>query len=163
MFRLLIAFTFLILAQMGVGQVEIQNQVIATSGNEYANASISMEYTLGEVFTETLDGASEQCTQGFHQPVKSDPASILEESLISITCFPNPFSEYIELLNLGNDKYVISIYDVSGKLVFEEAIINTAPSIRTTFLAPGNYHLLLSSESGHRSHFSIIKSTQHGE
>lgn len=163
MSKLFIAFTFLFLAQISVGQVEIQNQVLATSGSEYANASISMEYTLGEVFTETLGGASDQCTQGFHQPEKSDPASVSDESLISIKCFPNPFSEYIEFLNLGNEEYELSLYDVSGKRVLEETIINTAPSIRTNFLAPGNYHLLLSSESGHRSHFSIIKSTQNGE
>jgi len=61
---------FLSLAGMAMiaNAQSVSPEVIATSGDYYENANISISWSLGEVVTETFTGASIILTQGFQQP-----------------------------------------------------------------------------------------------
>ena len=49
------------------GQVAIQNNVFASSGSNFSNSSISMDFTIGECLTNSFV-SNNLISQGFHQP-----------------------------------------------------------------------------------------------
>jgi len=69
----------------------------------------------------------------------------------SISCYPNPFNDYLTLqLFDQNDLYSIDIYSSNGNLVFADETTNYQTSSKTldlTYLAPGIYYIKFSSNS----------------
>ncbi len=101
----------------------VNPDVIATAGDFYANSSGQLQWTLGEVMTETYQNSSNMLTQGFHQPFNSTTgiANIYSSNLISV--YPNPATEFVSInFNTLKGKYLVSLSDVTGKLLTSEEV-----------------------------------------
>jgi hypothetical protein len=77
------------------------------------------------------------------------PTTAINEtnSVNNIVLYPTPSSNFIVIDGLPYKKNIISIYDLSGKVVLNSQINNQKPEIELTQLPKGNYIYEIVSES----------------
>ena len=90
--------------------------VIAAQGSSDQSATLSLDWTIGEVVTETVQYGNEIFTQGFHQPVLMVKERLIERSSGNIDLpeliakvYPNPFVSEVTL-DIRNDGVSASLY-----------------------------------------------------
>ncbi|MCB9033297.1 MAG: T9SS type A sorting domain-containing protein [Chitinophagales bacterium] len=119
-------------------------EVIATTGNHYSNTNYSMSFTIGEPIITTYTTSNIIMTQGFHQTKLTDIASFIKNfySDATISVFPNPAVNSVQI-NLKSDKliqYKTNVYDISGKLIYQTALLNaTQQQIEVSHWSVGTY------------------------
>ena len=114
-------------------------EVISTQGDSYTDSSASIDYTIGEVLTSTLDNNGYLVTQGFHQISWSILSSnnILNE--VDIKIFPNPTRDLLHVQLSNNEMpQMLSLYDLAGNKVLE---VENADELNVTSIAAGVYTL----------------------
>lgn len=121
-------------------------QVIATSGESFKNSNFQLDWTLGELQTETYDGLDITLTQGFQQADYKKTVTEIEKSELyptNITVFPNPTSDfiYININNLPiiNLEYIIT--DILGKYLIINNITNNNTKISFNTFKKGTYFI----------------------
>jgi hypothetical protein len=124
-------------------------QLVSASGESFVSVSLQLDWSLGEIETETFGNSSNTLSQGFHQnSPKSSGVFIRQNSVSDILVYPNPFnsSVYIENLNVNavdNIKNLCRITDISGKTVAEIYLTGYDKKLNLNFLKPGSYFLLI--------------------
>lgn len=116
---ILICLGMVFLSLAGLGQ-QISSSVIASGGGISKGPGIILEWTLGELSTESLSVRDKLYTQGFHQPIllakkimpKANPSS---GYLISVA--PNPVQSLLSVTISKNEKgeLTVTIGDFSGR------------------------------------------------
>ncbi len=133
-------------------------EVIATQGDSYTNGGNTIDFTIGETVIETVSGINNRLTQGFHQTLLTVTSVEDLDVTISVTIFPNPTSEDI---NLVVDKYegvTFSLYDVVGKLLTKQTLTATNTNINISTYSKGVYLLKLSQKDNNKiKTYRIIK------
>ena len=160
MIKLLISIFISVISITCFGQIMLQNQVLAASGKTLSNSSLSMDFTLGEAFTNTLTVTNLNATQGFHQPNLKliNHAGVNEVSSFDLNVFPNPFVNQFTIALPSNEPVFIAIYDVLGKLIHQQHLSEIENVIDLSFLASGNYRIKYSSQNQLQTgNISIIK------
>lgn len=139
-------------------QLNIQNQVMATAGTSLSNSSITMDFTLGEPFTETFPfGTQNVITQGFQQPEVKPSSSLEELKNADYSFFPNPFQGEL-FVKIPKDKQVqLAVYDNSGRFVQQVDLSQLVNTLNFSSLATGNYQMILSENKQQITRFSVIK------
>ena len=149
-----------------LAQLSIQNQVLSTAGNTFTTASYEIDFTLGEVFTNTLvSGTGTVYTQGFQQPQRRK-IGVLEPVLVSVNengmngfnVYPNPFRGELTIEISENSSVNIQLYDNSGRLILNDQLSQLLNTIDLSILAVGNYQLVLQAEEDFLGRISLIKS-----
>jgi len=156
----LLLLFLLFITSLSFGQIMLQNQVLGTNGKFYSNKVMSMEYTVGEPFTNTLTTSNLGVTQGFHQPNLKliSHVGVQEVSNFSLNVYPNPFLNQFTIALPTNETVYISIYDVMGKLIHEQTLGDIENVIDLGFLASGNYRISYKTEHQIQTgNISIIK------
>ena len=89
---------------------EIARNVLGPNGDYNSTNQMTLEWTIGEIVTQTVSSDQVRLTQGFHQsyfdehpivldPGASRPGSQLRANLVSedfsVTVSPNPVSDYL--------------------------------------------------------------------
>jgi len=69
--KILITFCCILTLSMALRAQSLSPTVMATSGDYYSGANVTLSWTLGELATETLYGGNNILTQGFQQPGES--------------------------------------------------------------------------------------------
>ena len=94
-------FILLLISVTGYSQ-DIQQQVIASAGDQYNNASASVSWTVGETVTATLTNSSIHLTQGFQQG-NLTVSSLVEQDMLdfSLKVYPNPVMDILILETEG--------------------------------------------------------------
>lgn len=130
-------------------QIQIQNQVLSTSGNSFTDGTYVMDFTFGETFTSSLSTSSMLITQGFQQPKRKKqiaPGPVVsadELNMPGLSVFPNPFNNEITIeISYLEDLYMI-IYDNSGREVGQKELNSITTTIDLSELAVGNYQFNL--------------------
>ena len=119
-------------------------EVISTQGESFSNASISLDWTIGETVVETFSDSSYQLTQGFHQPQLIITAIEDIKDAFSIKIFPNPTKAFIHLnLERPEDHFVYQLYDINGKLLKENVINDSQVIIQMGEFSSGSYFLVV--------------------
>ena len=129
---------------------QIQRSALSAGGDHFTTDQTSLSFTLGQSgFAGTLHAANLTLTVGFQQMDGLMPTTIHDyRNDISITAFPNPFSEYVHIaidLNQGS-KMSFRLFDSSGKLVVHKKNIELIPEhhkelIYSPKLLNGMYHI----------------------
>ncbi|MBI3512137.1 MAG: T9SS type A sorting domain-containing protein [Bacteroidetes bacterium] len=90
--------------------------VIASAGDFYSNASGMIQWTDGEVMTETFSTANNFVTQGFQQP-EDFTTAIAVQNETGVTLFPNPASDHvtIEFGSDANGEYSVEVFNSLGE------------------------------------------------
>ena len=147
-------------------QLNLQNEVLSTAGNTFISGSYVVDFTLGEVFTSTLnDGGTFVYTQGFQQPSRKK-FGILDPILVSLdeqvepgfSVFPNPFRKELSIEFPHSGSVFIQIYDNTGRSVYNDQLSDVLNTIDLSILAVGNYQLVLQTNEALLGRISVIKS-----
>ena len=129
--------------------------LISNSGGSFANNTIIMDFSIGELAVQTLQN-NEILTQGFHQEVLKI-GTLINELEILTKIYPNPTSKllFIELKEESDGD--ILMYDIKGKLVLQDKFQNQKiKQLDIKTFSPGNY-LLHINVSNKNSVFKIEK------
>lgn len=140
----IITFIFLLFASQVKAQY-ISSELISSGGDLFKSSSFQMEWTIGDLATETYQNSS-YVTQGFLQGSLSAVVGQKEISLVNkfqnIIAYPNPFNNgfNLELLNTKSTENVtVTIYDMLGKVVYKNNNADAIQFINMEHLASGVY------------------------
>ncbi|WP_165958109.1 T9SS type A sorting domain-containing protein [Segetibacter sp. 3557_3] len=144
---------------------ETSPTVVAPGGGIAKGSSISLEWTLGEVATETLLSGKALYTQGFHQPVLVIEKAGAPENLIvknKVSIFPNPASSVVNVLLHFVPKTPLSLtlFDNYGKIlqIRQLPVKGSRFQLNIGGYAQGAYYLRIQSKDGSfLSNYNIIK------
>ncbi len=157
---------------------QLNPSVIASEGGISKAAGISLEWTLGEPFTESLPVSNGLYTQGFHQPmlmVTKIPAATPKPEAVpkigvapdlstnyKITVAPNPAQSFLIVSMRAPDKeeVLLSLIDFTGRIVSVKPASGKVANIRIdmTAVITGIYLLEIRKATGELIQtFKIIK------
>jgi hypothetical protein len=124
----------------------IERSVVANSGNSDANAQVQVDWTLGEITTETLEIMSMSISQGFHQTML-DVSAIEEVLELDLRIYPNPTNDYVRI-EISNHQEGLNyyLYDINGKMLVFKNNINPIESINMSGLSENTYFLIILEE-----------------
>ena len=99
----------------------LSHSVVASSGAHFASANGSLEWTLGEIMTETYQKSNGIFTQGFRQTISVKP-----ESGNAISAYPNPVTDFLYVKTIENGEYLIEFFNIHGqKLINSNSSVNS--------------------------------------
>lgn len=113
---------FVLWSCMGYAQTAKQ-EISASAGGTLQGASIQLDWTLGEVTINTIQGTNYQLTQGFHQPrYVINYTESLPSKIGQFTAFPNPSNGLIKLkIELQTVSLVrLELYALNGQLLWQQ-------------------------------------------
>ena len=132
-------------------------EVTSTQGDSYSNTSGKIDFTIGEVITNTGTDGINDLTQGFHQTnwnfVSMEDHVPSYEAII----FPNPTSEILTIKTNTFENVNYSLYDAQGKCVIQDKLSSAQTPIQVSHLAPGAYTLTLNNDTLNLKTFQLIK------
>lgn len=134
----------------------LSRDVIASQGDFNIIDNISLEWTLGDAFIETVIANNGFLTQGFQQPSNIATEFLSSEfpleSPSNIVLYPNPVNTLLHVYMKPIDRITltISLYDISGRLVKKGTTIDTDKNITldVSDLSSGTYLLKFSNVEG---------------
>jgi hypothetical protein len=132
-------------------------EVLATQGDSYSNASGNIDFTIGEVIINTGTDGTNDLTQGFHQTnwniLGVEDYAPNYEAII----YPNPTSEVLNIRTSAFENITYTVYDAQGKLIMQNILTAEQAPIQVSQLAPGSYSLTLNNETQNLKTFKLIK------
>jgi hypothetical protein len=91
-------------------------ELLASAGDSFTNTDYSLNWSLGEIMTESYTNTEFILTQGFHQPYLSS-VSIDEKPMLNVSVWPNPTDHilYVTALNQNAKPLSYTLKDLTGK------------------------------------------------
>ena len=141
--------------------MQAQNAIPASGGNASGSGG-TVSYTVGQTIYTTNSGMNGTVSQGVQQPYEILTVFVSEETKeISLECsaFPNPVDDYIKLKvkNITEENLSYLLYDISGKLLLTQKIINAETLISMNNLPAAVYFLKINDNNKEVKTFKIIK------
>ena len=140
---------------------DLDHFVIGADGGHAKNNQFSLSYTIGEVVTDlgrdTINNTD--LTQGFQQSYISIVSVEDHDFDIDISIYPNPAVDQLNVRISDIDKansYLM--YDMSGKLIRQEAIRTKEFKISFSSLSTGNYMLVFTDRDRRLKTIKVQKS-----
>lgn len=146
----LLFFVLLLLFGSGVVQLNAQ-EVISSNGGSYKGSVVQLDWTIGEPVIATLISGTNTLTQGFHQSNLTVTAvDQMATSTITLKVYPNPVSEQLVLETRKGEKQRLSLklFDITGKLLYQQAVKQPVETVNMQVYVPGNYLLRVFAEDG---------------
>jgi len=122
-------------------------EVIASQGNSYNNASVSIDFTIGEVVIATLGNTGNTLTQGFHQTNLTVLAIEDFDINYQARVFPNPTQDLLQVEIQNFEGLNFKMYDIQGRQLSNEKLNRINTTINTTPYAKGLYLLVILNEN----------------
>ena len=132
-------------------------EVVATQGDSYSNASANIDFTIGEMIIDTETDGNNDLTQGFHQTNWKFVGLEDFAPNYEATIFPNPTEDVLNIRTSKFEKVMYTLYDAQGKLVMHNILSGEQTPILFGQLAPGSYSLTLNNETQNLKTFKLIK------
>jgi hypothetical protein len=144
-------------------------EVIPASGGSASGTGGSATYTVGQVAYTTNTSTIGSVAQGVQQPFEIFVVTSIEEAKgITLECiaYPNPVADHLILKISGAEtqsfasaspKYMMSLYDMNGKLLENTKIESNETSIGMSNLVPAIYFLKVTQNNKEIKSFKIIK------
>ncbi len=119
-------------------------EVVATAGDTYSSSTVQLDWTLGELMTETIAGTI-VLTQGFHQGnLILTSVEDLAGNIGTIKVYPNPTTGSISVDKETIGEIQLVIMDMKGSIVLQENLSASFSEIDLSQLPGGLYVLRLS-------------------
>ena len=132
-------------------------EVTSTQGDSYSNASGKIDFTIGEVITNTGTDGINDLTKGFHQTNWNFVSIEYHVPSYEAIIFPNPTSEILTIKTNTFENVNYSLYDAQGKCVIQDKLSSAQTPIQVSHLAPGAYTLTLNNDTQNLKTFQLIK------
>ena len=150
-----------LLLLMGCGITTLQAQQTTTAaGGEATGSGGTQSYSVGQVVYTATGNSSGRINEGVQQPY--DIATLIPDNTtihLTYSVYPNPTLSVLNL-NVGNtvtDNLFFELYDVSGKLILKDKIVNSNTPITMENYAAANYLLTVTDNNKAVQTFKIIK------
>ena len=132
-------------------------EVVATQGDSYSNASANIDFTIGEVVINTGTDGNNDLTQGFHQTnwnfLGVEDFAPNYEAII----YPNPTEDVLNIRTSTFENVTYTLYDAQGKLVMQDILSAEQTAIQVSQLATGSYSLTLNNQTQNLKTFKLVK------
>ena len=136
----------------------LAQEVISTQGDSYANASGSIDFTIGEVIINTVSDGTNDLTQGFHQTQWNFVGLENYYPDVLASVYPNPTEGFLNIQTPNFEGALYFMYDERGRMVAEGSLDNEITLFSVKHLLPGAYELLLLKANGNKlKRFKLIK------
>jgi hypothetical protein len=150
---------------MVAGFLTLQAQeVIVAAGGESTGSSGLVSYTIGQVFYSTITDELGSIAEGVQQPFEISVETGIDKPGINlnISAYPNPATDYLHLevdasasINFQSMSY--QIFDLNGRLIASETIVNDVTTIVTSALSPATYFVKVLGDNEEVKTFKVIK------
>lgn len=155
--RMLYIFSFL---TINIGTIYAQNNTIS-GGGIASGIGGSSSYTIGQVFYISSSNASGSVAQGVQQAYEVRTLSNEDVSsiLLEVKIFPNPTKNDVVLIiyNISLDDVNYQLYDLYGRELASQKVINEVTSIQMDRLPTAVYVLKVIKNNNTLKSFKIIK------
>lgn len=126
---------------------ELSPDVVASAGDSFSDNNLILEWTLGELATESFEG-NLFLSQGFHQPGENitsidNPLS----SLGLIKVYPNPSRDRIFIEREKGGEIEVALRDIRGRILIEHTVSNSIDQLNLSQLPSGIYILHMRDEN----------------
>jgi hypothetical protein len=126
-------------------------EVISTSGASMSNGTTTLDWTLGEPATATLDNSSNLLSQGFHQPSIVVTSIADAATLNEVMVFPNPTIDVVQIQFTTNQKStLVELYSLEGKLLERQSVISLTVEMNMSTYPAGTYFLRINNSDTHQ-------------
>lgn len=147
---------------LSVGYLHAQDMprtVVGSSGDYYDNLLFgSLHFTVGEVAVARYQNELE-LGEGFHRAYYDllvDSKEILPLDW-AVNIYPNPTTERIRIQLPEPGQTTAELYNSTGQLLFQQAVLETDQEIDLATYPAGTYLLRLSDQSGRQGTFRVLK------
>jgi hypothetical protein len=128
--------------------------VISSAGGVAETNSIILEWTLGESSVKTNSGTDNLYTEGFHQPLNVELATVNENLNLNytVTVAPNPVKSIlsISIQSVEEENIYITLTDVNGKAIAatQSVFKNDSKDVDMSLFEAGIYILHINNAKG---------------
>ena len=159
--KILLFFLLIVFSLIPIFSQDVNQFVIGSDGDYAENNKFSITYTIGEVVTEFGRDSSINIdlTQGFNQSYISIVS--VEDHIVDmeINVFPNPAIDFLNVsLKQSIDDLELKLYDINGKILKQELIVENDFKIGFTELPVGTYLLVFSNDTTRIKTLKVQKS-----
>ncbi|MBY0435039.1 MAG: T9SS type A sorting domain-containing protein [Cyclobacteriaceae bacterium] len=109
---------FLLSATLSSKAQSLASSVIAASGDQFTSSRGSLDWTLGEIMTETYSQSNRFFTQGFQQPATVRVTGLEEEEVVKV--YPNPTKDILHVMTVASGDYVFELFNMQGQRMVEQ-------------------------------------------
>ena len=145
---------------LGFTQVNAQD-VVATSGGNATGTNGNVSYSIGQVVYTPNTGATGSVAQGVQQPFEIQIVLGVENFNINLqlAIYPNPTTNWLQLevKNTEFTNLTYQMYDLNGKLIYDEKVNAENTTIKTEQLPSAIYLLKVLDSNTEVKTFKIIK------
>ena len=145
---------------LGFTQVNAQD-VVATSGGNATGTNGNVSYSIGQVVYTPNTGATGSVAQGVQQPFEIQIVLVVENFNINLqlAIYPNPTTNWLQLevKNTEFTNLTYQMYDLNGKLIYNEKVNAENTTIKTEQLPSAIYLLKVLDSNTEVKTFKIIK------
>lgn len=134
--------------------------LIGTAGDSYKNSTYQLDWSLGEILTETYTGTQYSLTQGLHQGNYTITSIIdIPQSNFTIIVYPNPASNYlvIDIKNGKPEDIIYSFTDINGRLIQSGHLKSQQKELNIQQYSPGIYFINIQQNNQLINSFRIVK------
>jgi len=160
--QLKISLIAVCLAGFGTSGLLAQETVPASGGNASGSGG-SASYSVGQVEYATYAASNGfSMAEGVQQPYEISIVTGIEEFAginLVVTVFPNPVKDYLVLKieNPDSKNLMIRLFDIKGKLLENQKLVNIQTRISMENKVPGTYFLKVTKDDKTVKTFKIIK------
>jgi hypothetical protein len=141
--RFILSIYFMLFVLNLLSQIQVQNNLISTSGNSFNSDAWLIDYSVGEPFTYSFPlGNNYIVDQGFQQPFQEN--SLITQGVFrnSIDVYPNPFFNKINIQLSDETNVDIVVVDNTGRIVYQTMLCSVLTVLDLNELLPCNYQIL---------------------
>lgn len=149
---------FLSLCTLLLPSVFFAQQVISSQGESYSNTNTKIDFTIGEIVTNTVSDGTNDLTQGFHQTNWIFVALEDLQPETQVNIYPNPAVDELTIETSAFKELSFELVDAEGKLVEQDELTAEKTPVKVAELAPGNYILNIRHGNQVWKNFKLIKS-----
>jgi len=148
--KILLLFCVLVVSSYATAQT-LSPEVITTSGTSMSNGTTTLDWTLGEPATATLDNSTNLLSQGFHQPSIVVTAIADAATLNDVKVFPNPTIDVVQIQFTSTQKNtLVELYSIEGKLLEKQTVNSQTVEVKMTTYPAGTYYLRINNSDTHQ-------------
>jgi hypothetical protein len=157
-----ILFSLFITGMISYGAHAQIHETISSSGGDASGSGGSASYSVGQVVYQTHTGTNGSVAEGVQQPYEISVVTQVEEATeiqLSMLVYPNPTTESV-VLNIGTmstENMHLSMFDLNGKLLHFQEVINSETIIDMKSYARGVYFLKVNIKTIELKSFKIVK------
>lgn len=159
--RMLIILLLLLVCGFATLTAQVLHAGIMAAGGNASGTGGSVSYSVGQLFYTTAFGTNGSVSEGVQQPFEISVLSGMDITEIDLyySVYPNPTNGKLTLnvKNYEPNTFIYQLYDVNGKMLRNDRLIENETIIEMSDLSSATYFLKVIMKNKEVKLFKIIK------